>query len=345
MLVPQISIVAPSRRYINGAEFFEEFTAAKALAGSMGAAEFVTGLAEGKVPRSGGNLLCGSQLLLGPAAGARESAVGLEFLAGAFALCGQIDAVAHWVRTSFAYCRDDAFETDQRRAFVVDHLTKLGASDQIGRFNTLLDGSDSGKIFVVGFNRTGTTSIQQSLQSGNVLCGPQILHERLLRDWAQRRFDRIVALCRYYEGFQDYPFAFPFTYQAMDQAFPDARFVLSMRDSAEQWYESLVGFESKALFGGQTATWDLIDRCSYCYPGFVADASRLVYRWQDYGLYDRKHAIDLYNRHNDDVQEYFAHRSGKLIVINVAEADSYPRFAEFLNLPPGRTAFDKVNAR
>jgi len=326
-------------------EFHAEFAESFRLAGSMGGTAFVQGLLAGSIDRSGSACLCGAQMLLRPDAKDPELSAGLALLAEAFARRGHIDSVALAIRRVFAYCQDDGYETDRRRAFFCAKLSDYGAGAGVARFDRLVDGSDHGKIFVVGCNRTGTTAIQHALQNANILCGPQALHEKLLRDWAQRRWDRIADLCRYFEAFQDYPFALPFTFQAMDQAFSEARFILSIRDSPEQWYESLVEFESKVLFGGRQASWEAIDAQDYCYPGFVADASRLLYRWQDYGLYDRKRAIDLYRRHNDDVQEYFHHRPGKLLVINVAGADSYPRFAAFLGLPAGRQRFDRVNTR
>ncbi len=193
-------------------------------------------------------------------------------------------------------------------------------------------------------NKTGTTSIKIALQQADILCGPQHQHEVLFADWACRRFDRIIDLCRYYEAFQDVPFSLPFTYQALDQAFPDARFILSLRDSPEQWYDSLVRFHRQVLFGGQPPSWELIDQQSYGYPGAVAEFSRLVFRWQDFGLYDKQRAIEFYQRHNENVCEYFYGREDKLLVINVSQPDSYACFACFLELPAGPNRFGVFNA-
>jgi Sulfotransferase domain len=282
--------------------------------------------------------------LLSSDAGEKELSSGLRFLAEAFATCGHIARVALRVRQTFARWRDDDYESDRRREGFRAHLVPNGGEASLKRFDMLLDGTVSGKTFVVGMNKTGTTTLKIALQEANVLCGPQQQHEALFPDWARRRFDRIVDLCRHYEAFQDVPFSLPFTYQALDQAFPDARFILSVRDSPEQWYESLLRFHRKVLFAGQAPSWELIDAQTYAYPGFVRDFSRAVFRWQDFGLYDKERAMDVYRRHNDSVLEYFDGRADQLLVLNLSEPDSYERFTQLLGLAPTPGGFGIHNA-
>ncbi len=322
-------------------EFDAEYAAAERAAAALGGEEFLDQLRAGSIGRSGANCLRAAEFLLAPGAGEDQLPSGVQLLAEAFAACGHIAIVAAAVRRIFSRWRDDIHQSHRWRDAFQDRLFHTGASALLSRFDRLLDGDAQDKIFVVGMNKTGTTSLKVALQQADILCGPQQQHELLFPDWTQRRFDRIIDLCRYYEAFQDIPFSLPFTYQALDQAFPDARFILSMRDSAEQWCDSLVRFHTKALFGGRPPSWELVEAHDYGYPSALAECSRAFWRWQDFGLYDRQRAIDLYSRHNDNVREYFYGREEKLLVINLAESDAYPRFQRFLNLAAGAGQFSR----
>ena len=56
--------------------------------------------------------------------------------------------------------------------------------------------------------------------------GNQAKAERLMEDWAQRKFHNIVEYCKSADAFQDAPFSNDYTYQVMDYAFPESKFVL-----------------------------------------------------------------------------------------------------------------------
>src|SRR5690606_4675563 len=112
------------------------------------------------------------------------------------------------------------------------------------RFRTSL-GIRSPKIFCIGRNKTGTTSLKVALRDLGYSIGSQRAAEHLIEDWGQRDFRRLVKLVSTADAFQDIPFSYDYTFQAMDAAFPGSKFILSIRDSPEQWYESLVRFTQK----------------------------------------------------------------------------------------------------
>ncbi|MEW6132914.1 MAG: sulfotransferase [Pseudomonadota bacterium] len=109
------------------------------------------------------------------------------------------------------------------------------------------------KIFCIGRNKTGTTSLAAALRELGVRVGNQKPAELLLKDWAVRDFRRLVAYCHTAQAFQDIPFSLPYTFQAMDMHFPESKFILTVRDSADQWYHSLVKFHKK-IWGEKTAS-------------------------------------------------------------------------------------------
>jgi len=75
--------------------------------------------------------------------------------------------------------------------------------------------SNTSKIFCIGFNKTGTTTIESVLKSFGYKMGDQVKGERLLNSWLSRDFKPIVELCKTAEAFQDIPFSLPYTYQSV----------------------------------------------------------------------------------------------------------------------------------
>ncbi|MGP1395445.1 MAG: sulfotransferase [Inquilinaceae bacterium] len=330
---------------ITEAEVVASIAEAAARRESMGAPAFLSGIVADPDPADIGTRLDAGFILVQAGTTIEARDLGLGLLARAFVAASHLCVVTEVIERVFRPHVHDAYEFDRAEAAFEDHLRRLDAGEQVlKRFATLLRGSTGGKIFVIGFNKTGTTSLAQALQELDILCAPQGTFERLFRDWAARRFDRIVARCRHFEAFQDVPFSLPFTYQALDQAFPDARFILTRRGSADEWFESLCRFHRKGLFGGGEPTWEAIETSEYNYPENVAEQSRMLWRWQDFGLYDKSRAIGLYEDHNRAVEEYFATRPERLLTIDVADAGAYRAFCRFVGREPRRDRFEKVNA-
>jgi hypothetical protein len=199
------------------------------------------------------------------------------------------------------------------------------------------------KVFCVGRNKTGTTSMARALREMGYVVGIQSLAERLIDDCARRDFRRLFLYCHTAQAFQDMPFGMPFTFQALDRRFPRSKFVLTVRDSPEQWYASLTRFHM-ALFGGQRLpTAADLRAAAYVRPGWAYNAFRLAYGTPDDDLYNRDVLIAGYLSHNQSVTDYFQHRPGDLLVLNVAQPDAYDRLCRFLGRPCTGRAFPHEN--
>lgn len=322
----------------------EDYQNAQQQFSEMGIEKFIQAVAEKSIePSAGCHLFLGS-LLAGPGSSAVNKTAGLRFLAMALAEASHVDGVAGCVRSAFEAMPNDPYEHDQAELAFIEHLKRFNARDQVfSRFSALLHGSDQNKVFAIGFNKTGTTSVLMALSEMGVLTAPQQEAERLFRDWAARRFDRIIDFARRYEAFQDIPFSLPFTYQALDQAFPDARFVLTVRGSPDEWYESLLRFSKQQFFNNAEPNWADMESNAYNYPGFINEVAFLFWRWNEFGLYDRNRTIALYQTHNLQVQDYFSSRPGKLLTLNVADDDSYKALCGFIGRKPMRETFEKLN--
>ena len=88
------------------------------------------------------------------------------------------------------------------------------------------------KIFVIGRNKTGTTSLRRTFEELGFPVGDQREAERLYdRAYFEGRFEAIVDYCHSAQVFQDVPFGCPGTFRHLDAAFPSSLFILSSGQS------------------------------------------------------------------------------------------------------------------
>src|SRR4051812_14602679 len=96
------------------------------------------------------------------------------------------------------------------------------------------------KVFCIGLNKTGTTSMKKVLENFGYKLNIQREAEMLSVEYSKRNFKPVIDHCLTADAFQDAPFSFPYTFVILDHYFPNAKFVLTVRDSTEQWYKSMV---------------------------------------------------------------------------------------------------------
>lgn len=191
------------------------------------------------------------------------------------------------------------------------------------------------KVFCVGEQKTGKSTLVYNLKELGFIIAEQRVGELLVHDWAMRRFSRIIWYCRTAQVFQDNPFSKPFTYIVLDQAFPKSKFILTVRDDEEQWYQSYVEFH-KSLFGGKLPAYEDFLKSEYVYPGWMAEDVMLECPHMKDDLYNKQFLIDGYVKHNETVKAYFMHRPNDLLVVNVFEKGAYQKVCHFLNKHPAR---------
>jgi len=162
------------------------------------------------------------------------------------------------------------------------------------------------KVFGVGMQRTGTTSMTRALQvlgydSAHFPAGlwneesPSVLHE--------------------YDAFFDNPI--PLLYQKLDRRCPESKFILTVRDE-DSWLESCQFLFTKR-------------RDEY---GF--DESDRIQEMH-HALYGQNHFSEdvfreAYRSHNRKVKKYFADRPDDLLVINIAQNDKWGAICSFLGV-------------
>lgn len=185
------------------------------------------------------------------------------------------------------------------------------------------------KVFCVGFGKTGTTSLEAFFNSLGFMVGDQAAGELLLGDWAVRNFEPIIALARTAEFFQDFPFSAPYTFQALDMAFPNSRFILTMRDDSEQWFQSLIRFHTQLIGKGRIPTADDLREFPYRYKGWILEAVQLLFRTRTEDIYNKDALIGAYEHHNASVKSYFAFRLDSLLAVNLTDPSTARAICEF----------------
>ncbi|MCH3881556.1 hypothetical protein L1S33_04130 [Tenacibaculum sp. K20-16] len=193
--------------------------------------------------------------------------------------------------------------------------------------------SRSRKIFCIGRNKTGTTSMAKIFRKMGLSVGPQRPAELLVKDWGKNDFTRIIKYVKYSGiAFQDIPFSFPNTFKVLDKEFPDSKFILTIRDSPEIWYKSLISFHSKRFGNGCLPTKQDLKKAKYIYPGYAWEVNRLLHNTPEEDIYNKQMLIQHYIDYNDSVIKYFKNKPEQLLVVNLKEPDSLVKISKFLGI-------------
>lgn len=198
------------------------------------------------------------------------------------------------------------------------------------------------KVFCIGLNKTGTTSIEKALQDLGYKLGNQVAGEMLLKEYAVRNFKPILNFCHTADAFQDAPFSYPFTFLFLDEHFPNAKFILTVRDNADQWYESMVNFHAKLFGNGKIPTKEDLQKAVHIYEGRPWEGNRVLFNTPEDDVYHKPTLISYYERHNADVREYFRVKKN-FIELNVSEKGAYKAMCDFLGKKPVTDDFPWLN--
>ena len=164
--------------------------------------------------------------------------------------------------------------------------------------------------------------------------GDQAEAELLIEDWARRDFRRIISYCKKADAFQDIPFSLDYTYQAVDHSFPRSKFILSVRNSAEEWYQSAINFYTNAVGAGRLPTAEYLKQFNYrSRPGWLWRTEQLVLGIDETTLWDKSRHISFYIEHNRNVMGYFQHRPHDLLVLNLGDPSAMLKLCNFLDVP------------
>ncbi|WP_158860505.1 sulfotransferase [Lunatibacter salilacus] len=202
------------------------------------------------------------------------------------------------------------------------------------------------KIFVIGFNKTGTTTIKKVLYDFGFKIGNQPIAEILGLEWGKTgNYQKIINYCHSADAFQDSPFSRPTLYEKLDLAFPNSKFILTVRDDENEWFNSLVRFHTMLWSSNKNfpPTPEDLEQAIYRYKGMPLDSKKIFFKYPDVALYDKQYYIKNYLQHNKDVENYFFNRPNDLIKVNVSHQEDFNRIVEFLNVETNLNKFPHLN--
>lgn len=190
------------------------------------------------------------------------------------------------------------------------------------------------KVFCIGANKTGTSSVEKALIDMGYKLGHQENAQDLIEHYKVRDFAKIAKFCKSADAFQDAPFSWHYTGIYMDQFFKNAKFILTIRDSPEQWYSSLTRFHSKILaLDGKIPTVENLKGAQRSHDRTMWDNFNARHVIDNEDPYNKERLIKYYNDHNTIIMDYFRFKSN-LLVINLSNENAYTNFCEFLGKRP-----------
>ena len=201
------------------------------------------------------------------------------------------------------------------------------------------------KVFVVGLNKTGTTTMAKALSDLGYVLGDEADAKSLFDSWVKRDFRPIIRFCRSAQAFQDSPFSFPYTFIALDQAFPGSKFILTVRDDEDQWYRSITRFHSKLWASGDgiPPTKEQLKEAVNSYKGRPWEVNRALFDTPEDDPYNEERLKQFYISYNSTVMNYFCTRPNDFLIVNVSEDGAYRKFVNFLGVKSSSENFPWEN--
>ncbi|MCB2112895.1 MAG: sulfotransferase [Parvularculaceae bacterium] len=177
----------------------------------------------------------------------------------------------------------------------------------------------AGKVFCIGFQKTGTTSLYAALTRLGYKTAAVVG-----RDWsADRLASQGAALCietmRDFDAAQDMPW--PVFYRELDAAYPGSKFILTLRDY-EHWFASI-----EKHFG---ANGDEMQ--SFIYGRDAAAPAQAKARY-----------LEIYAAHERAVRAHFADRPHDLLIMDLEKGDGWKALCDFLGRTPPDEPFPVKN--
>lgn len=180
----------------------------------------------------------------------------------------------------------------------------------------------NGKIFGIGLSKTGTTSLGAALQ---------VLGYKT-KDFPSIRYIPHALLyikdhnLNNYDAFTDIP-VIPF-YKKLDKKYPGSKFIYTTREK-ESWLRSCQRYPRFHI-------------PLYRLPFKIIKLRQTIYKTYrfDYEKFDQ-----AYDRHHQDVLNYFKLRPQDLLVLDINEENKWGKICQFLNHPVPDRKFPFRNSR
>jgi len=177
------------------------------------------------------------------------------------------------------------------------------------------------KIFCIGYNKTGTTSLNRFMEKNNIPTAHNADFGSNLEFYHNHNYSFFTDLINKYHNefifFSDVPFSLPLLYIALDRSYPGSKFILTVRDNENEWYESQQRFYKRMFPNGA--------------PEWVIKIMTQTYKAPKDDIYNEKILKNSYLNHIRDVGNYFR-GSNNLIKINLKDSNVVEKLENFIGI-------------
>ena len=177
------------------------------------------------------------------------------------------------------------------------------------------------KIFIIGLPRTATTSVCLAMLS----LGFKTAHNA----YTQNAFNNAQVIA-------DTPIFCD--YRALDTHFPNSKFIYLTRN-AENWIPSIKQLLQRMIVNLQRNDGGFNPHLKRCYHEVFSPLTADNIARDDF-------LLQCYQRHQQDVLDYFKHRTSDLLTIDVGEPQSFQELLSFLDIDPSTCSnqdFERIN--
>lgn len=172
----------------------------------------------------------------------------------------------------------------------------------------------TGKIFCIGFQKTGTSSLRDALRKLGFTVTGTFGGNLPLDELRATYVATGLQIAEVHDAVEDMPWALMF--RELDEAFPGSRFILTVRNT-DRWYKSITSH-----FGANPHP---MQQLTYGDDAGAPVGHEARYR-------------EVYEAHNAAVRDHFRSRPQHLLEMSLEDGHGWPELCRFLgveNVPPG----------
>jgi len=217
----------------------------------------------------------------------------------------------------------------------------------------LTNRSNKQNLICVGLNKTGTSSLSKDIvELGYSMCPENISHQFAFPDVYHNDYHTTMSLLNNprFNFYEDLPFSLPNVYREIYKNRTEDLYVLTIRNSVDEFVESAIKFYNNYLIHQDTKKFS--HKQYYHHNYYYVDNINLCGLY--YGFFElwginntqniEQKLKDVYNKHNDDVIGFFDKKTNSnFMVINVSKKGELKKLTNWLGVENDKQDFSWEN--
>lgn len=180
------------------------------------------------------------------------------------------------------------------------------------------------KVFGIGYPKTGTTTLGACFRKLGYK--HKTFDMQLATEICRGNYIAAIEAAKHYESFEDWPWFL--CYETLDKAYPNAKFILTIRKNSDAYVSSLYKHRKK--------------------QGVFESSFQEPPWWQDVFGYapdywNKDFFQEQYTSHNSSVINYFHNQPHKLLIVCWEKGDNWRALCDFLSVTAPQAPFPHLN--